>query len=219
MVMMRAFRGATLSRILGVIRIALLGVTMAITAPIVASSEAKTAVTLDPIGTHYPIFVVEKNENPQNILVAYTRLDSKCHVVEDPATKKPFLDYYWMMDREHYKPVHRLIKSGIRDRLEVQPVSTGGGSIASSAAFSVRVNDLKELRQDLGTPLLSVETKTQGDGCDVEAYIVLGPSDQNRRLHLETIYTESKTSFLPPFRKVVSVTLKSESFERKYLAR
>lgn len=174
---------------------------------------AKPAVTIDPIGSHYPLFVVEKNENPENVLIAYTRLDSACRVVVDPATKKPFLDYYWLMDRTRYKPVHRLIKSGIRDRLEV-------ASSHEDGTFAIQVNDLKELQQDLGTPTLQVRAKAASKGgCEVDTTMTLGPSDQSRLLHLDSIYTESKKTFLPPFRKILAVTLKGDSTERKYRAR
>ena len=184
-------------------------------------------VNLAPIGAHYPIFIVEKSENPQNVLVAYTKLDAKCRVERDVRTGEPLLDYYWMMDGQTYKPVHRLIKSGIRERLRVEAPSRKNDD------FFIRIKDLKELQQDIENPVLQVEAHPVGkkaagpnSKCAVSAAIKLGPSDKNRLLHLHAIYTESAKSIVPPFRKVKSVTLKGSSgadvrvapFERKYEA-
>lgn len=181
-----------------------------------SKAVGETVRTLAPLGEHYPIFIVEKNENPQNILVAYTKLDSQCHVATDGAASKPFVDYYWLMDRERYKPVHRLIKSGIRERLELRDFAE-----TSQRVFDVRVADLKELKQDLGDAIVSVVARpTRSGECEVEAYVKLGPSDGSRTIRLESIYTEAHKTFWPPFRKVDAVTLKgADALSKKTVTR
>jgi hypothetical protein len=124
------------------------------------------------------------------------------------------------MDRVRYKPVHRLIKAGIRDRLKI--VKVGGGK---SRAFEIRMTDLDELKQDLGVAELEVLASKKQSGCKVAASIKLGPSDGGKTLSLQSLYTESETSLLPPFRKVKSVTLSgvdltdSQLVKRQYLAK
>ncbi len=178
-------------------------------------------VDLPPIGKHVPIFIVEKSENPQNTLTAYTVLETDCRVASDPKDPaKPILDFYWLMDRTQYKPVHPLIKSGIRDRLEL--VTTAH---RESRTFSIRISDLSELKTDLSAATVQVKASAKKSGCHVDAYLQLGPSDQSRNLKLTTIYTESAKTIIPPFRKVVSVTLKGfdaqtgAAIERKYSAK
>jgi hypothetical protein len=175
-------------------------------------------VTLAEVGAHFPIFIVEKNENPQNILVAYTKLDANCDVVK--LGGQPLLDYYWMMDRVKYKPVHPLIKSGIRDRLKV------ASTVSKDArAFAIQITDLNELKQDLGVATLEVLASKKDAGCLVAASMKLGPSDGGKILTLQSLYTESSKTLLPPFRKVKSVTLSgvdlatSQPVKRQYLAK
>ena len=178
-------------------------------------------VDLAPIGKHVPIFIVEKSENPQNTLTAYTVLEANCRVaVDHQDATKPILDFYWLMNRTQYKPVHPLIKSGIRDRLEL--VSTAQ---RDPRMFSIRISDLSELKTDLIAAVVQVKATAKKGGCHVDAYLRLGPSDQSRNLKLTTIYTESSKTIIPPFRKVVSVTLKGvdaqtgAAIERKYSAK
>lgn len=177
---------------------------------------------LGPIGKHFPIFVVEKSENPQNTLVAYTNLTSNCEIALDPDDKsKPLLDFYWLMDRRDFKRVHPLIKSGIRGRLELLTNAS-----KQPHSFSIRINDLSELKQDLTAAILNVEATAQTNGaCRVDASLKLGPSDRSKTIKLTSIYTESTTTIIPPFRRVVAVTLNGsdnrtgEKIIRKYVAK
>lgn len=177
---------------------------------------AQQITSISEIGNHYEIFDVEKNENPQNILIAYTKLDDSCHVVE--AGNTPTFDVYWMMNRQSYKPTHPMIKSGIMDRLQVQPADGDNG-------FYVRINDLKEVNADLHDPRLSVVTQKSAHGCQVHSYLTLGPSDKNITIDLQSIYSESAKTMMPPFRRVLSITLNGtnvatgEKISRKYLAK
>ncbi len=186
---------------------------------IVSGAKAKAAESsFAPIGRHYPIFRVEKNENPQNILVAYTKLKDDCTLDEMSKESGP-IDYYWLMDGASYKRVHPLIKSGIRRRLEVSSPPT-------RQSFAIRLIDLKELDQDLGIATLTVSGHPlKNGGCDTQALIRLGPSDHNRTVQMASISTESVRTLWPPFRKIKSVTLvgrdqkSGEPVSRQYFAR
>lgn len=166
-----------------------------------SAALAGGAVTLPQVGKHYPVFVFEKNENPQNIMVAYVKLDDQCHLQRDPKTKQPLFDFYWLMDHQRYKPVHSLIKKGIRERLEFDPSSV------SDKGFAVRLNDLKELKQDLERPLMQVSARPKGSDCSVQGTMTLGPSDGNQTIRLEKIYSDASKTVYPPFRKVKAVRL------------
>ena len=107
------------------------------------------------------------------------------------------------MNRENYKPVHSLIKSGIRNRLAL--VAHGDGE---RSTFSVRIGDLSELKHDLAKPLLNVVAAATRPGqCEVRSYLRLGPSDRSRQVLLSSIFVKSKKIFIPPFRKVVAITI------------
>lgn len=185
------------------------------------TADAARETSVGAIGRHVPIFIVEKSENPQNVLVAYTKLAPGCGLSRDPQNRSvALLDFYWMMARRDYKPVHPLIKRGIRGRIEVAGTSNDG------PAFSIRMNDLSELRHDISVPVLTVTAVAAKDGgCDVVSTLRLGPSDHNRVLNLTSLYTESKKTFFPPFRKVVAVTLNGldaatgEVIRRRYVAK
>lgn len=175
------------------------------------------AARLEPIGEHQRLLLFEKNENPQNVMVIYTKIDGACSLAKGE-NGQPVFDFYWMMDGERYKPVHSMIKSGIRDRLEFQ----GGSAEKGPRDFFVRINDMKEVKNDLPDPRLHVELQSEGRGCTADARIQLGPSDQGRVLKVESIYSEAKKIMMPPFRKLVAVTLRGvdaktgEKIERRF---
>lgn len=153
------------------------------------------------IGPHYPVFTFEKNENPQNIMVIYVKLDAEGKLQPDPARpKQPFLGFYWLMNREKYKPVHPLIQTGIRDRLHFVSQS------ANRRTFHLRLNDLKELKQDLSTTEITVEVEGR-EPPRVEAKVTLGPSDNSKEVKIDKIFSHAHKTFLPPFRKLDSVTI------------
>jgi hypothetical protein len=180
--------------------------------------SAEPVVNISQIGPHYPIFIFEKNENPENIMVVYSKLDENCQFQAEkakPDAPESLLHYYWLMDGKNYKPVHPMILSGIEKRLEVK---------GSAHAFTVELTDLKEVKNDLPDALFKVKADKSGKTCQVQALITLGPSEKNRVLKVSRIKTESKKTFAPPFRKLESVTLigtaqgSSEKIEHTYAA-
>ena len=155
-----------------------------------------------PLGAHYPAFRIEKNENPENVMIAYVKLNSKCEFEQDAGNgSRPIFDFYWLMEGVRFKPVHRLIKRGIRNRLEIV------WQVSSKHSFRVRLNDLKELQHDLPKREFTVSAVRSGEGCSVFARIQLGASDREQTLTLSRIHFESGRVFLPPFRRIEAVTL------------
>jgi hypothetical protein len=181
---------------------------------------AQSVNSIPEIGKHYPIFSFEKNENPQNIMIVYTKLDSHCQVMKDANNNDaPTFDFYWRMDRQSYKPVHPMIKSGIRDRLKVLPAG-------ENEKFLVEITDFKEVKSDISDARLTVDASETGSGeCKVRALFKLGPSDNNANIAITSIYSEATKTLLPPFRKLQSITLNGvdtkthKTISRKYLAK
>jgi hypothetical protein len=173
-----------------------------------------------PLGKHYPLFVFEKSENPQNILIPYVKLNSACQFEADAQKNQPTFDFYWLMDRKRFKPVHPLIKREIFRRLQFVSESE------DRHRFIFKLVEMNDVKQDLNSNDVTVVAKVnEHDGCEVAAELSLGPSDGNRRIVLEKIYTESRKTLWPPFRKVKAITLKGkvagtgEEIARTYRAR
>lgn len=173
------------------------------------------------IGAHQPILTVEKNVNPQNVMVVYTKADASGRFLADPGDRtRPMIDFYWLMDGTKYKPVNVLIKSEIRKRFDGEWNSGG-----QTTQFTVNINDLKEVNTDIKDPKMDVYVTSAGGVSSAVAQMTLGPSDGNMRIKLTSIYTEG--SKFPP--AVYSVTLKGEEIvngvptgkkvARKYLAK
>lgn len=154
------------------------------------------------IGAHQPILTVEKNVNPQNKMIVYTKVDAQGRFATDPGNgNRPVLDFYWLMDGRNYKAVNRLIKKEIRKRFAGEWRVNEGAS-----HFIVDMNDLKEVNSDIRDPKMEIITRGTGGGANVEAQMNLGPSDGHMRIRLVSIYTEGRA--FPP--AVQSVTLKGE---------
>lgn len=157
------------------------------------------AASIPQIGPHTPLLKIEKNENPQNSMVVYTKIDPKtCAFAAGPV-----LDEYWMMDGTRYKRVNPLIKEGIRKRFELDRQA-----FKRSGRFLVRLRDFHEVKSDLGSePVFEVLSSKEPGGCQATVKMTLGPSDHGRTVEIESIYADSSRKFLPPFRKLNSLTL------------
>jgi hypothetical protein len=183
------------------------------------SARGSNRTDVSQVGPHQPILTFEKNENPQNIMVIYTKVENNCRFIVESG--KPVVDFYWLMDRKTFKPVNGTIKSSMRGRIEVEPLDKN-----NQQTFNLRINDLKELSTDLNDVRIRVtSSNNHSHGCDVEAFITLGPSDHHRVLRLETIFSKAEKTLLPPFRKIDSITLEGkdvksgEAVKRTYEAR
>jgi len=182
-----------------------------------AWAQSSQVNTIPQIGSHHRLFIYEKNENPQNILVVYSKLNEQCQIQKLEGGN--LFDFYWLMDRQTYKPTHPLIKSGIRDRLQAVE--------AKSTSFDLLLSDLKEVQTDIPEGRLSIEALKNADGScgEMKAFITLGPSDGHARIQLESIYAEAAKTWNPLTRKLVSVTLKGTDIKtgqvisHKFMAR
>lgn len=162
---------------------------------------AEVVTDIPEIGAHEPILVVKKNVHPENLMVVYTKVDADGHFVPDPHdSKRPLLDFYWLMGGKAYKPVNPLIKNEIRKHLELQTDGTDANH------FVINLNDLKEVSSDIGQPKVDVSVDPAGGVHEVGAQMNLGPADGNVRIRLTSIHTEGRA--FPP--AVYSVTLEGE---------
>lgn len=187
------------------------------------SVQAAEVTSIRQVGAHHPVLVFKKNENRQNIMVIYTKLTRDCRFQDDAAEKRPVFDFYWLMDGRNFKPVHDLIKSGVRDRLAFDVATKMSDGPRSS--FWIKINDMKEMNHDIRDPRLLIRSLSVKEKCNAEALITLGPSDRGATIRLVDIDTEARKSILPPFRKLVSVTLNGievktgRKISRKFRAR
>lgn len=162
-------------------------------------SGAALETGVPEVGPHYPFLTFTKNQNPQNVMKIYSRLDAECRLAADG---RPPFDFYWLMDGTRYKQVNGTITGAVRDRL---PVVAGS---AAPDGFSVALNDLAEMKQDIPSPRLTVKAARAGGRCKVAAYMTLGPSDGGVTILLTGIYSEAHRSWRPPyFQTVDAVTL------------
>ncbi len=173
----------------------------------ILTSSAAPAFALEvsasaAIGEHHPILIVNKNVNPENHMVIYTKVDASGRLLRDPSGgDRPVFDFYWFMEGKTYKPVNAMIKQEIRKRLEFQSSPSD-----QTKHFIINVNDLKEVNSDIKEPKVDVFASERGGVSKVEAQMILGPSDGNMRIRLSSIYTEGRA--FPP--AVYAVTLKGE---------
>jgi len=170
------------------------------------------------IGDHFKIITFEKNENPENIMVVYTKLDKQCRFIQQGG--QPFVDFYWLMNRERFKPTHNLIKQAVHKRLQVARVKGED----PTQAFQLKVNDLKELGTKIAHPHLLVKAEKSGSKCQIESFF---PDEKaaGQWIQVNSLFSESKKTFTPPFRKLLAVTIRGlepetgEQVERKFVAR
>lgn len=163
---------------------------------------AGESVSFPEIGAHIPLLKFEKNENPQNLMIVYTKLNPESCSFAGGASG-PVLDEYWLISGKTFKKVHPLIKQGVAERLEVDR-----GAFKNSQRFLVHLKDFQELKSDLGpSPTFEVKAKKKGVDCDAVVEMQLGPSDHHRKIEIWSIYADSSKKLAPPFRTLRSVTL------------
>ena len=83
------------------------------------SMTGQAVANVGDVGEHYPLFLVEKSHHPGNIIVVYTKLDTNCHVIPDREHGfLPTLEFYWLMDATHYKPMARPLKAAMTENVK-----------------------------------------------------------------------------------------------------
>jgi hypothetical protein len=150
-----------------------------------------TAVThVADVGEHYPLFFVEKSHHPENITVVYTKLDAHCRVLPDRTHGfLPTLDFYWLLDDTHYKPMARRLKAGVRQRLQF---TDAPGPQGDPTAFAVRTSDLARVQHDLPSPSVQIQTARHGERCMAAAYLTLGPSNGSVTIKVNAVSTQTE---------------------------
>jgi hypothetical protein len=163
------------------------------------TAKAREITSTEIIGMHHRLFSYEKNENNQNILVAYTQLENNCQIRKKNGL--PIFDYYWLMNRQRYKPVAPLIRRKLRQRLEIYPSP-------NPDQFEVQLKDLRELDTNLKSITVQIHSFRDPNGfCSVKATLPK-PDNSNMYFKLETIYAEAQRTWNPLDRKLISVALK-----------
>lgn len=165
------------------------------------------AGAIEAVGPHHRILRFEKNENPQNVLIGYTKLEPTCRF--ERRSGLPLVDFYWLLDGSRFKDPHPLLKKNIRNRLSFDP----GESVRTGEAdgFVVRVLETKEMKTSMKSASIRVSSSKSSGGCEIEAIASFErPGGDRERIKLTTIRTETKKTWLPPFRKIVSITLEGE---------
>lgn len=176
------------------------------------------------IGPHFPLFIAEKNVNPENQLVVYAKADSQCHLQRlkvDSGSQKieSYFDFYWLMNRQDYKKTNSLLKKGYRDFLQVTAITP--------TSFEVLIPEHNKLESDLKEARFHIETAKNSDGtCDgIKVTFKLGPSDSNAVIQVESVYAEVKPTWNPLSPDLISATIKGidiktgQVISRKYMAR
>lgn len=134
------------------------------------------------------LFTLEKSYNPENILVIHTQVDESCTFGTSPSNE--YVDFYWLMNGRERKEVHPTIRSQVKGRVSFDGINTKKDS------FNVDLNDLKEISHDLESTTIEVRSSIEGNQCQVESLIKLGPSGNYRTLNLKRTYCEVKTNML-----------------------
>jgi hypothetical protein len=151
--------------------------------------------TVGDVGAHYPLFLVAKSHHPENLTVVYTKLDQHCRVLADRTHGGlPTLDFYWLMDHTHYKPMAALLKAGIRKRLQFTATR---GPQGEPTAFAGRLDDLSRLKHDLPSPTVQITPERSGETCVAMATLILGPSNGYVTMQVASIFTRTEALTLP----------------------
>lgn len=165
-----------------------------------ASTALAVASDIESIGEHYRFLTFEKNENPQNIMIMYTKLDGECHVVMQK--DQPLVDVYWLMDGKRFKPTHRLIKSAIRKRIVLESRPAEAGAVST---FQVRPKEGTAFSDEVARSHFTVNARKIGGKCAVETFL---GGEEVEPIRVNSLLSVSRKTVAPPFRKLVSVTVK-----------
>lgn len=157
---------------------------------------------MPPIGTHFRIARFFKNENPQNILVVYAKLQAGCAFEREGGLPK--LGFYWLMNGDRYKPVHSLIQNAIRKHARFEALSEDP---AMSRVFEIAVQKNKKLGAEISGARMRIRARADNQTCVVETLFPT-EKDSKRLFLVESFFGESRKTLLPPFRKLTSITVR-----------
>ena len=130
------------------------------------------------------LFTLEKSLNSENILNIHTQTNENCKFVTN---SNGYIDFYWLMNGKTKKDVHPTIKSKVKERVKFISINQTNDS------FTVRLNDLSEIKHDLESNIIEIQAKTINGNCTVNSIIPLGASAKYKKLNLERTYCEVKS--------------------------
>jgi hypothetical protein len=170
---------------------------------IAMTARAELITDVDPVGPHHRLFRFDKNENSQNVMYAFTRASAECRF--ERKNGKPLVDFYWLMEGSRFKSPHPLVESGIARRLKFSDLeSTASGEID---AFSARIEPSKAERSKIEDAIIRVTSLKTSAGCRVTTSVsYLSPEGEKKAMELKSIKAETRKTWIPPFRKIVSIT-------------
>ncbi len=132
------------------------------------------------------LFTMEKNHNPENIMMIHTQTDEDCKFISSSKNREAnLIEFYWMMNHgKSKKEVHSMIRSEIKKRVQFHNFGDFGDS------FKISLSDLNELRHDLSETSIEVTSQMSEGNCIVKSVIDLGASGQNKRMDLKRTFCE-----------------------------
>lgn len=138
------------------------------------------------------LFTMEKNYNPENIMVIHTQTDKDCKFVTSPKNaERNYLEFYWLMNYGNQrKEVHSMIRSEIKNRVQFKGINDRRDS------FKVKLNDLSELRHDLADTSVEVVSEISQGKCNVKSVLHLGASGAYSKMNVKRVYCEVTKNML-----------------------
>ena len=80
------------------------------------SAFAEIITSVPEIGPHQKVLTVEKNRNPENILIVYTKTDAACNFTNDNLDQ-PVFDFYWLINGTDFKAMNTVLRSEVEKRM------------------------------------------------------------------------------------------------------
>lgn len=138
------------------------------------------------------LFTMEKNHNPENIMMIHTQTDMDCKFITSKKNNENnFLEFYWIMDSgRSQKEVHPMIRDEIKKRVRFEGINERRDS------FKVTLGDLKELRHDLTETSMEIFSELNQGKCTVKSVLTLGASGHYKKVDLERTYCEVSKNLL-----------------------
>jgi hypothetical protein len=138
------------------------------------------------------LFVVEKNFNPENVLIVHSQTDKDCKFIPSPKNAEGnFVEFYWSMNLgRETKEISSTIRGEIKNRFKFLGINPRRDS------FRMKLNDLTELQHDLNETSIEVQSEIQNGKCNVKSLLMLGASGKYRKLSLKRIYCDVSKNLL-----------------------
>ena len=131
------------------------------------------------VGEHIPLVIVERSVKRENVLVIYTQVDPNSSIVVDRKRKEPTVGFYWLQQRSRFKAPGAIAEWAVRRTFEIETNDLNSFYVHPKEKY------LGRIKHDLSDHRVLVKAERASEGCVANAYLQLGPSDQNRLVRLE----------------------------------